>query len=286
MMRDRFSLMTFNMNLDVLLKKMTIRDTFELARGERIPYVDLMQLTEKAVPRYLAAMQETGVKVCCYVGSVSFFSGEAQLRLHLREALKTAQMLSAQRLMIVPYSGMRDLRRARRMGREQVLKTLIEGFQIAVQEGAAAGIPVCFETTPHDELCLSGAEDCLCVLRAVDGLGLVFDTANVLPHGDDPLTAYEALKAFIVHVHLKDVALKESRSKSTLLERSKDGRLMSCTVWGEGVIPIAELYRRLIAEGYSGCFAIEYNHPAGFLCGPDEHLAHLRLFWHALENVD
>ena len=32
------------------------------------------------------------------------------------------------------------------------------------------------------------------MLERVPGLGLVFDTANMLPHGDDTLTYYEALK--------------------------------------------------------------------------------------------
>ena len=285
MRRERLSLMTFNMNLDILLRKMSIRDTMELAKEESIPYVDLMQLKGKKIPRYLAAMKETGIKAGCYVESVSFLSGEADLRTHLRKALKTTQVLSAQRLMIVPYSGLGDLRRFQQMARDQVLQKMIDGFQTAVQEGEAAGIPVCFETTPHDELCLSGAEDCLSILRTVNGLGLVFDTANMLSHGDDPLTAYETLKQYIVHVHLKDVALEDSRKSNVLLEHSKDGRLMRCVVWGEGVVPIAELYRRMNADGYEGLFAIEYNHPAKFLCGPEEHLAHLRRFGQALEKA-
>ena len=281
MNRDRLSLMTFNFAFDLLLGRMQVKDIFELAQKEGIPYVDLMNVKRKALPEYLSAMREVGTKVSCYIASVSLFSSEEELRANLQRELKMARELSAQRMMIVPYAGTGNLRQAKRMGRDAVLEAVIKGFRIAVQEGAKFGMPVCFELTPHDELCLSGAEDCLRVLHAVDGLGLVFDTANMLSHGDDPISAYEALKEHIVHVHLKDVALKGMQRGSAYLERSKDGRVMQCVVWGKGVIQIDELYQRLTSDGYSGLFAIEYTHPDSLLSGPDEHRAHLRNF---LEN--
>ena len=281
MNRDRLSLMTFNIAFDLLLGRMQAKDIFELAQKEGIPYVDLMNVKRKALPKYLSAMREVGTKVSCYIASVSLFSSEEELRTNLQRELKMARELFAQRMMIVPYAGTGNLRQAKRMGRDAVLEAVIKGFRIAVQEGAKFGMPVCFELTPHDELCLSGAEDCLRLLRAVDGLGLVFDTANMLSHGDDPVSAYEALKEYIVHVHLKDVALKDMQRGGVYLERCKDGRVMQCVVWGKGVIPIDELCQRLISDGYSGLFAIEYTHPDSLLSGPDEHHAHLRKF---LEN--
>lgn len=281
MNRDRLSLMTFNIAFDLLLRKMRIRDIFELAQQNGIPYVDLMNVKGKAIPKYLTAMRETGIRVSCYIASISFFGKEDEIRASLCKELKTARDLCAQRMMIVPYLGGGNLRQAEHMGREAAIKTMIDGFRVAVQEGSKFGMPVCFELTPHDELCLSGAEDCLRILHAVDGLELVFDTANMLSHGEDPIAAYEKLKGFITHVHLKDVALKESKKGNSYLERSKDGRVLQCVVWGKGVIPINELYHHLISDGYSGLFAIEYTHPANLLSGPDEHRAHLRQF---LEN--
>ena len=278
MNRDRLSLMTFNFALDILLRKMKVRDIIGLVREEGIPYVDLMRIKKGALPTYLSAMHENGIKAGCYIMSASFFADDAKIRSSLREELSTAKALSAQRMMIVPYAGSKDLRLAVSMGRETVIDKMIHGFGIAVQEGEKAGIPICFELTPHDELCLSGTKDCLRVLGEVDGLGLVFDTANMLPNGDDPLAAYEALKQYIVHVHLKDVALLEKQGENISLERSADGRVMRCVVWGDGVIPIKEIYRRLLSDGYAGLFAIEYSHPEKLVCGPDGHSAHLRRF--------
>lgn len=278
MNRERLSLMTFNFALDLLFGKMRVLDVLELAQEESIPFVDLMNVRQKALSEYLSAMDETGARAGCYIASISFFGDEDGIRERLRSELETATELSAQRMMIVPYSGVGDLRRARRIGRDSVAQTMINGFQIAVQEGRELGMPVCFELTPHDELCLSGTEDCLRVLRAVDGLGLVFDTANMLPHGEDPIEAYEQLSKYVVHVHLKDVALEDRKKGSAYSERTKDGRVMRCVAWGRGVIPVDELYRRLVKSCYPGLFAIEYSHPSRILCGPEEHRAHLRQF--------
>ena len=38
---------------------------------------------------------------------------------------------------------------------------------------------------------------------------------------------------------------------------------MNCCLWGEGVIPLDEIYARMKRDGYTGRFAIEYAHPAG-----------------------
>ena len=38
---------------------------------------------------------------------------------------------------------------------------------------------------------------------------------------------------------------------------------MRRVIWGEGIIPVCEIYRRMIADGYTGQFAIEYVHPEG-----------------------
>ena len=82
---------------------------------------------------------------------------------------------------------------------------MISGFQTAVAEGKKRGLTVCFETTPHDELALSSAKDCGTVLNAVNGLKLVFDTANMLPAGEAPLTKRKAstnIAIFVVILRL------------------------------------------------------------------------------------
>lgn len=278
MNKNQMSLMTFPMALDVLLGKMRVADTLQLAKNAGIPYVDLMGINQKKLALYQQAIVQTNVRVCCYIASVSFFEEKNTMKKQIVHGLETAAALQAEMLMIVPYSGEKDLIQARTMDDQAVRKKMIDGFRLAVHMGEQKAIPVCFETTPRPELHLSGTKDCKKVLDSVPGLGLVFDTANMLPAGDDPLEAYKELKSYIVHVHLKDVALKSSKRPPKSAECSHDGKIMRCVVWGTGVIPVGDIYHRLLEDGYHGNFAIEYAHPKGLVCGIRRHQEQLQHF--------
>lgn len=277
--KDRMSLMTFNIDSDLACGAMEIMDVLRLARDAGIPFVDLMNISPVDISAYQNAIGETGVRLACYIASVDFLRQKEHWLAQLYTGLQAAAELKAQRMMIVPFSDRDDLRLAETLGREAVLARMAAGFTAAVAEGKKQGMPICFETTPHDILCLSGTQDCLRVLKAVPELGLVFDTANMLPHGDDPIEAYEALKSSIVHVHLKDVALIAGKAGEAYWEKARDGRGMQCVVWGEGEIPVMEIYSCLLRDGYNGLFAIEYTHPEEQISGKDSHLAHLRHFF-------
>ena len=280
---ERFSLMTMNLAKELIRGSMTVEDALRLVAEEGIPYVDVMRVSPKELGTYQKAITATGVKVCCYICYVSLFSGEKAIRSALEKDLCTAKSLGAQRVMIVPYYPVIDHRKAKKLGREQTLEALVRGFQIAVAMGREFGLDVCFETTPQEDIRLSGTDDCLYVLERVPGLSLVLDTANMLPHGDEPLTAYEALKKYIVHVHLKDVTLHKARPSPFPDERSADGRRMQLVAIGEGVIPVREIYHRMLADGYEGAFAIEYARPRSGMCKKAEHRTQLEKHLAALQ---
>lgn len=278
MNRNQLSLMTFPMELDILLGKMRVADTLQLAKNAGIPYVDLMGVNQKKLVLYQQAVIQTDVRVCCYITAISFFGEKDILKKQIVNELETAAALQAKLLMIVPYSGGKDLKLAQTMNKQEVRKKMIDGFRLAVHLGEQKAIPVCFETTPRPELYLSGTKDCKAVLDSVPGLGLVFDTANMLPAGDEPLEAYEELKSYIVHVHLKDVALKPCSRPPKYAECSHDGKMMRCVIWGTGVIPVGDIYHRMLEDGYHGNFAIEYAHPKGLVCGIKRHQEQLQHF--------
>ena len=260
--RSRLSLMTFSLTADLLTRKLSIEDTLRLAAAAGIPAVDLLNIHAKDIPAYITAMTATGVSVDCYIANIPFFASGSKIKEALERQMSIASALRARLFMIVPYGIPTEFKTAQRLGKAAVRERMIAGFRAAVKEGEKRGMTVCFETTPHNELALSSAEDCRYILNAVDGLKLVFDTANMLPAGETPTDYYERLKEYIVHVHLKDVLL--TRGKTTFLdELAADGRKMNCCVWGEGEIPIAALYERMLRDGYNGSFAIEYARPSG-----------------------
>lgn len=257
-----------------------------VAADAGIPYVDVMRVDPKSVSEYQEAMTATGVQIYCYISCISFFTKRQAICAALDRDMTVAKDLNAKLFMIIPYYMVIDNRKAKKLGRERVLELMVRGFQLAVEKGKEYGLKVCFETTPAEEIRLSGTEDCKYVLNCVPGLGLVFDTANMLPHGDETLAAYEILKGFIVHVHLKDVALVEAKPSLIPDERTVDGRLMKGTVFGKGVIPVREIYERMKKNGYAGVFAIEYMRQSNRSCTLLEHKRELAKYLAYIEQED
>lgn len=282
---EQFSLMTFSMARDLSRKTMTVEDTLRMAVDSGVPCIDVMRVKEKEITLYQEAMKRTGASVYCYIAVISFFEKEGKILANLEKELRVAAALGAKLFMIVPFYSVVDESKAKKLSKEQVRQYMVQGFRIAVEKGSALGLQVCFETTPQDVLCLSGTEDCRWILGQVSGLGLVFDTANMLPHGDKPLKAYEGLKDHIIHVHLKDVMLLEKPRFSLFpQEYTPDGKIMQATVFGNGVIPVREIFDRMQKDGYKGRFAIEYIHPKGGPMTLAQNMANLSKYLRVLSN--
>lgn len=264
---QRCSLMTFMLEIDIVMKKLTATQCLQLAQDAGLGFVDLMDVQKQRAQQYCDAAKRVGIRPMCYIGTVSFFSNsEEKIEQTLRQQLALAASLGAQLYMIVPMDARRDAQVCHRLGPEAVRARLKRYFSLAVELAKGLSLRACFETTPRTYTRLSGIEDCRWILEQVPGLGLVYDTANMLPAGDEPLAYYEALKPYIIHTHLKDVTLRKPGRKDRLFcaEQTGDGRVMQCCITGEGVIPLREILARMERDGYSGTYALEYCHPSHY----------------------
>lgn len=274
----KFSLMTFPINNDLLKKRISVEAIFRAAKENGILHVDVLRIPEKMLPEYKRVMNSTGVSVYCYTTVISFFEKPEAYEKKLQQELSVAKELGASLMMIVPYYFVIDTRKAKKLGRDKVRELMVAGYTAAVKIGKKFDLQVCFETTPQDDICLSGTEDCRYVLEHVEGLKLVLDAANMLPHGDTTLEAYEALKEYIVYVHLKEVKLI-SRKKSLMdKEMTADGWEMVPSVHGTGVIPLRKLISRMEADKYDGVYAIEYVYPDVKKATYHDHVAQIGRF--------
>lgn len=274
----KISLMTFPINNDLQKKRISVESIFRAAKKNGINFVDVLRIPEKMLSEYKSAMNCTGVSVYCYTTVISFFEKPEYYEKKIQQELLVAKELGAVLMMIVPYYYMIDTRKAKKLGRDKVRELMIAGYTAAVKIGKKFDIQVCFETTPQDGICLSGTEDCRYVLEHVEGLKLVLDTANMLPHGDTTLEAYEALKEFIVYVHLKEVKLRAGKKSFMDKEITADGREMVPSVHGTGVIPLKKLVTRMEADKYDGTYAIEYVYPDVKKAMYHDHVAQIRKF--------
>lgn len=90
-----------------------------------------------------------------------------------------------------------------------------------------------------------GPEQTLEMLEKVgsENLRLVWDTGNPVAHGQDPWQYYEAVRDYIVYVHIKDGVMEEDS--------------MRYTFPGEGDGCVREVLEDLLGRGYDGGISIE-----------------------------
>ncbi len=285
---SRFSVLNFPLVMSTGSEPaMPIAECVQLLAEAGLSMVDIFHEDEKRLQEYEEACANSPIRIKTYIGFASFLDDEETIRCILEPAMKHADRVGADIFMIVPFVAFTDCARSKTMEREVIREKMIAGFRLAMEMAKPYSFQVAFETTPQDESCLSGTDDCLRVLQSVPGLKLILDTANMLPHGDDPVEAYERLKEHIIHVHLKDVALispEDYPKDAYAFERAADGRIMQAALWGEGVVPVGEIYRRMEADGFTGAYAIEYVPPKADMLGYEANLAQISRFFAYVER--
>lgn len=253
------SLMTFPMIRDRMHRKLNIEELCTLVETAGLDSMDMMEQEVKlyGVKETQRALEEHGLHLECLITSISMTRGrDHAIKKGIHNALVMAQQLNCSMLMIIPFPQA-EVKLPGLPNRQEMVANAIKYLRLAVIAGKKYGVKICIEDTPSCQLPLSGIEECREILQAVPGLGLVYDTANMIPAGDDPIEFYEELKEYICHVHLKDVR----RTSEKCLDVCRDGSYIKCCLWGEGIVPIKEIAKMLERDGYRGSCGIEYVTP-------------------------
>ena len=103
-----------------------------------------------------------------------------------------------------------------------------------------------------------GPKQALELIAEVDSeaLKIVYDTGNVIGHGQDGWDYYNQVKEHTVYVHIKDRA------------KTEDGSLRACYP-GEGMAYVREIVADLLKSGYDGGFSIEPHMAAAVHAGKE-----------------
>lgn len=132
-----------------------------------------------------------------------------------------------------------------------VTSTEIENAQSTLawwrDERAARGWRADLMVETHDALTTTAGVLALC--SAVPGCAILWDTHHTWRKGgEDPLVTWAAIKAHVVHVHVKDsVSRPSARHPFTYV------------LPGEGEFPMAPLRERLSTDGYRGVVSLEWE---------------------------
>ncbi len=272
--------MTFPILIDFAYKKMSVNDICLLAKSYGINHLDMMSMEIKiyGVDNVKRSLKENNIELNCLISCIPFISGTHDEILSLiDETISLAKEFSCSTVMIVPLAsrmmgnGVDPISLIEGYSKEEQMDKLIKYFKITVELASKKDIAICVEDTPTCKIALSGIEDCKKLLESVPGLGLVFDTANMIPAGDDPIEFYQEFKQYIHKVHLKDVKYVENS-----IDECADGRFIAGCPWGEGIIPVNEIMKLLNSDGFISPATIEYcsNGTKTF----DEHSEQLKKF--------
>jgi sugar phosphate isomerase/epimerase len=139
--------------------------------------------------------------------------------------------------------------------------TLTTILQTAERYGVYVGIE------PHQSISRT-TEGLLRIATLVKSprLRVNYDTGNAYLAGEDPYAGLKAVQHLLVHVHAKDIAIKQAEA-----EKGKvTGTAVGCAC-GDGVIDWAKVIAILRQGGYDGVLSVECGTPAQAACS----LAHL-----------
>jgi len=200
---------------------------------------------------YLNKMREsieaTGMRVAVLNTYPDFTNPDPAIRKEeqskLQKYIVSAAMLKAE--MIRVTAGQAHSQTSRKEG----VKWVIEGLVSSMEFAESYGIKILYENHSKpgvwDYPDFSFPSDIfLEIVNAISGtqIGILFDTANPVAYGDDPLLLLEKVIDRVVCVHAADTKMK--------------GKLDPVVI-GDGVVPFNEIFEMLNRSGYEGWISIE-----------------------------
>jgi len=126
-----------------------------------------------------------------------------------------------------------------------------------------AGVFLCVESTGFVNSPVTSAAEQLHLVQELPGLKVAFDCGNTSTAGDDPVQAWKTLKDYVVHMHCKDYRITDAPVEYS--DRKRCGRYFTDSVIGKGALPIAELWKTMKKDGYTGAVNLETADPSGKL---------------------
>ena len=204
---------------------------------------DIMQLYDfkgSGIKETAKKIASAGLEVVCIGTSISFAKACLAHQNKNLEAAKTYMKIAKELdcRFIRTFGGPIPATQ----GFMESMKWSKEGYGKMCELGEDFGIKPLVET--HDDF--STKNRVLELIEGIQNIGVVWDIEHSIRNGEAPEDTYASLKAYIKHVHIKDV--------SNLLPGPTDFPLI-----GEGKLPIKECIAILKSSGYSGYLSFEWE---------------------------
>lgn len=155
-----------------------------------------------------------------------------------RQVIDLAQQLRCPFVRVFPNNFPKEREK------KETIDLIVKGLKELGTYAGPKGVMVLMET--HGDAVW--INDLTTIMQAVDhtNVGLIWDAANMWTvTKEPPALAYEALKNFIRHTHIKDAKMVNGKPEYTLL--------------GRGDVPIFEAVDALQKGGYKGFYSFEWE---------------------------
>lgn len=237
---------------DLTDKRRTLVDWFNFAGALGLDGADISVVhLQSHQPDYLRTLRhqaaEAGVQIAMLVTYADFTHPDAAERTRQVEEIRAYCDVAAQ----LGASFMRVTAGQAHPGVERAagIEWAVAGLTACLEKAAAAGVTLCYENhtkgyawTYNDFS--QPADRFLEIVARTEGttLKLLYDTANTLAAGDDPLAVLDQVKHRVAMVHVNDIR-QAGRFEPVLL--------------GTGVAPVQEIFSRLVQIGFDGWVSVE-----------------------------
>ena len=236
-------------------KSIRIEELLRIAAETGFSGVDMIAGTIEAMgpDRVRKILNDKNLKlnsIIC-IGELADPSGrDEEVQAPYIRAIDAAVFFDCPHLMLVPGSsnGSADT--------SAIVQALERRFRNITQAAADKGISCMIEDDPDLFAGICAQADVRHMLEAVPGLKLVYDSANMIVAGEDPVQYYEGLHEYVIHTHIKDMAVCED--PSAYRNPGSDGRYYANVPHGKGLVDFDALFGSFRKYGYDGVLSLEY----------------------------
>lgn len=199
--------------------------------------------------------ERVGVQPVCHTVVCSVASADPKRYeegvARLRQEVSNAAKMGCSMIMVVPDpEDIHDLSE-----KPAAAQRIIDTLNLICDEAEPQGVTVTIENFSSQKAPFQTPEECLHILRNVPKLKFVFDTGNFYFPKSDLLAAWELLKDYTIHVHVKDWTLVEEGSGIP----APDNEFLCSVCPGKGVTQTAAFLDKIASDGFKGSLVSEYN---------------------------
>ena len=250
----KLSMMTFMLEFPLLYfkpgtqeeKAKEVESFIDLTAKTGYEYIDLIWQTIQLVGKeeIKRMLEKNGLKLSCIIcmdvaGNIDGADG----------IVDACEYLDCSKIMLVPGAPTED--------RKELFDLMVKNYSKIVDLAAEKGIVCVCEDDPNITVPCGTREELESILDAVPGLKVVYDSANMLPSCDEVVPYYEHFADRVAHVHLKDMAVAETKPEE-YANPGADGRFYLNAPHGTGVVDFDALFEALKKHGYDDTLAIEF----------------------------